>query len=134
VPATNAGLNCENRIGPLAAFTGRAGYAFDRSLVYARAGAAVARERYTLNSKAIAGGTISTVDATNWGWTVGAGIEHALNARWSVVAEYKYVDFGSRDVGFVVPAAIAAAATTAVTSRVHLMTLGANYHFDPMTK
>jgi hypothetical protein len=33
-----------------------------------------------------------------------------------------------------VPAAIAAAATTAVTSRVHLMTLGANYHFDPMTK
>lgn len=134
VPATNAGLNCDNRIGPLAAFTGRLGYAFDRSLVYARAGAAVARERYTLNSMAIAGGTISTVDATNWGWTVGAGIEHALNARWSVVAEYKYVDFGSRDVGFVVPAAIAAAATTPVTSRVHLMTLGANYHFDPMTK
>lgn len=134
VPATNAGLNCENRIGPMAAFTGRAGYAFGRSLVYAKAGAVVANERYTLNSKAIAGGTISTVDATNWGWTVGAGIEHALNARWSVVAEYKYVDFGSRSVDFVVPAAIAAAATTPVTSRVHLMTLGANYHFDPMSK
>jgi opacity protein-like surface antigen len=134
VPATNAGLNCDNRIGPMAAVTGRAGYAFDRSLVYATAGVALANERYTLNSKAIAGGTISTAEATNWGWTVGAGIEHALNARWSVVAEYKYVDFGSRDVAFAVPAAIAAAATTPVTSRVHLMTLGANYHFDAMTK
>jgi opacity protein-like surface antigen/outer membrane protease len=134
VPATDAGLNCENRIGPMAAFTGRAGYAFDRSLIYAKFGGVVVREKYSLNANVIPGSGVSTVNATNWGWTIGAGIEHALNARWSVVAEYKYVDFGSRDVGFVVPAAIAAAATTAVTSRVHLMTLGANYHFDPMTK
>lgn len=134
VPATNAGLNCENRIGPMAAFTGRAGYALDRSLVYAKAGAVVAREKYTLNSNAIAGGTISAAEATNWGWTLGGGVEHALNARWSVSAEYRYVDFGSRSVGFVVPGVIAAAATTPITSRMHLMMLGANYHFDPLTK
>ncbi len=134
VPATSAGLECENRIGPLATVTGRAGYAFTRSLVYAKAGAVAARETYTLNSKAITGGTVSSASATNWGWTVGGGIEHALNSRWSVNLEYNYVDLGSRAVAFEVPAAIAAANPTSVATHIHLVTMGVNYHFDPLSR
>jgi outer membrane immunogenic protein len=33
----------------------------------------------------------------DWGWTIGAGIEHAVGSNWSVKAEYLYVDFGNRD-------------------------------------
>jgi opacity protein-like surface antigen len=134
VPASNAGLQCENRTGPLAAITGRVGYAFDRSLIYAKGGAAVARETYTLNSKAVTGGSISSTSATNWGWTAGAGVEHALTPRWSVSLEYKYLDFGSRAVDFVVPAAVAAATPTTISSQRHLVTLGMNYRFDPMAR
>ena len=92
----------------------------------------MARETFTLNSNAIAGGTISSAQATTWGWTVGGGVEHAVNSRWSVVAEYKYVDFGSRSVGFDVPAVIAAANPTSISTHMHLFTMGVNYHFSAM--
>lgn len=39
-------------------------------------------------------------DKTNsqWGWTIGAGVEYALNQKWSVKAEYLYYDAGSENV------------------------------------
>lgn len=36
----------------------------------------------------------TTMNAVS-GWTVGAGLEWALNAHWSLKAEYLYLDFGS---------------------------------------
>jgi len=131
VPATQAGLQCESKAGPLGTVTARAGYAFGRSMVYARAGAAVARFEDTLNSIA-AGGGIDGRRGTHWGWTVGGGLEHSLNARWSVNVDYKYVDFGTRSVAFDVPAAAAAVTPNDIKSQQHLMTLGVNYHFTPM--
>ena len=38
---------------------------------------------------------IGTWSRTNVGWTVGAGIESALGANWSVKFEYLYMDLGS---------------------------------------
>jgi opacity protein-like surface antigen len=98
VPATNAGVNCENKYDALATLTGRLGIAVDHTLFYAKGGAALAYEKYTLNSNGITGGSISSTSATNWGWTAGAGVEQALNSRWSVSLEYNYLDFGSRAV------------------------------------
>ena len=31
---------------------------------------------------------------TRAGWTVGGGVEYALNRNWSIGAEYLYMDFG----------------------------------------
>lgn len=132
-PSTNAGLQCENTIMPLGTITGRLGYAFGRSMLYGRAGAAVARVNYALNSGA-AGGGVDGRTVTDWGWTVGGGIEHALNARWSVNVDYKYVDFGTRSVAFDVPAAAAAVSPNDIRSQQHLMTMGVNYHFSPMSR
>lgn len=132
-PSSNAGFQCENTVLPLGTVTGRLGYAFGRSMIYGRAGAAVARVNYTLNSVA-AGGGIDSQTVTDWGWTVGGGLEHALNARWSVNVDYKYVDFGTRSVAFDVPAVAAAVTPNAIRSRHHLMTMGINYHFAPMAR
>lgn len=119
---------CENRTNGIGLLTARLGYAFGRSLVYARAGGALARDVYVLNSGA-AGGSIDTQRHWNAGWTVGGGIEHALTDRWSVNAEYKYLDFGSRTVHFNVPAAISDVADTSIRNQRQTLTLGVNYKF-----
>jgi outer membrane immunogenic protein len=64
---------------------GRLGYAFDRYLVYATAGAAFGDIRANFSN-----GPISR--STETGWTVGAGIEVALGWNWSAKAEYLFVD------------------------------------------
>jgi outer membrane immunogenic protein len=63
---------------------GRVGYAFDRYLVYATAGAAFGDIRANFSN-----GPISR--STEAGWTVGAGIEVALGRNWSAKAEYLFV-------------------------------------------
>jgi opacity protein-like surface antigen len=48
---------------------------------------------------ATAGGGVGTsttsTSGLKWGWTVGAGVEHALRGGWSVKAEYDYLAFGN---------------------------------------
>jgi outer membrane immunogenic protein len=86
--------------GAYATLTGRIGYAFDRTLFYAKGGGAWARVD---NFAADVDGAIFDPTATTsvrrdrFGWTVGAGVEHALAfaPRWSVKAEYLYMNFGT---------------------------------------
>ncbi|MDR3463048.1 MAG: porin family protein [Beijerinckiaceae bacterium] len=66
---------------------GRAGVAFDRTLVYATGGAALTSFNYNNNF-----GYSNT--NTRVGYTVGGGIEYAVTNEWSVRAEYRYSDFG----------------------------------------
>jgi outer membrane immunogenic protein len=37
------------------------------------------------------------------GWTVGGGLEWMFVPGWSVFGEYKYIDFGNKDIAFVDP-------------------------------
>lgn len=129
-PAVSAGLNCENATRNLGLLTGRLGYAAGQNLFYIKAGGALARETYTLNSNSFPAGTISSSSVTNLGWTVGAGVEHALSSRWSVSAEYKYLDFGNRSVDFTVPNAINAVSTEMIQTQRHLLTMGVSYRFN----
>ncbi|MDO8980338.1 MAG: outer membrane beta-barrel protein [Afipia sp.] len=129
-PAVSAGLNCENATRNLGYLTGRLGYAAGQNLFYIKAGGALARETYALNSNGFPDGTISSSSVTNLGWTVGAGVEHALSSRWSVSAEYKYLDFGNRSVDFTVPDAINVVSTETIQTRRHLLTMGVNYRFS----
>ena len=94
--------------------------------------------------------TATSVSTTRLGWTVGAGAEAALDNRWSIKAEYLYMDFGSFGSG--VGTATGAATTTttlvgpfgptltatsistvqaAVNSRLtdHAFRVGVNYRF-----
>lgn len=79
---------------------GRLGYAFDNVLIYGTAGAAYghlsAEQSYTacaINCLDLLDGSESVV---NWGWTAGGGVEVGFD-RWSLGAEYLFVDLGSAD-------------------------------------
>jgi outer membrane immunogenic protein len=86
------------------ALTGRAGYAVDHWLIYAKGGVAWANSKYsvtgTINGAAAIGqppGTAFDFEGLSirTGWTVGAGAEWAFAQDWSARLEYAYYDFGS---------------------------------------
>ena len=66
---------------------GRLGVAWDRALLYATGGAAFA---------GITNDYLGTsLSHTRVGWTIGGGVEYALDNNWSVRAEYRYTDYGT---------------------------------------
>jgi outer membrane immunogenic protein len=69
----------------LATTRGRAGYAFDRFLVYGTGGAAFGNVQANFSNDPIS-------SATKAGWTAGAGVEIAVAPLWSAKAEYLFVD------------------------------------------
>ncbi|QCK86869.1 porin family protein [Phreatobacter aquaticus] len=102
-----------------ASIRGRLGVAVDRTLLYVTGGVAFADLR------------VSQTDITNnivlasqtqvrAGWTVGAGVEHALTPNWTVRAEYLYANYGSRTI----------AAIPGVSMQTHKVRLGVNYLFS----
>jgi opacity protein-like surface antigen len=72
----------------LATVRGRAGYAFDRLLVYGTAGAAFGDVRANFSNNPVS-------SVTKTGWAAGAGVEYALDPHWSAKAEYLFVDLGN---------------------------------------
>ncbi len=82
------------------AVTGRAGYAVDHWLLYARGGVAWANSKYsvtgTFNGGAGQGLPFDFEGVSiRTGWTAGAGVEWAFARDWSARLEYDYYDFGS---------------------------------------
>ena len=73
----------------------RAGYVWNRLLIYATGGAAFSGIHNGYDAvSAIDFGLDQTIDRTRAGWTVGGGLEYAITPLWSVRAEYRYSDFG----------------------------------------
>jgi len=105
-------LSCQTSLNLLATLSGRVGYAWDRALLYAKGGAAWMNgqdqtfDNYrTIGHPGLGVGPIChcTLGAANddrFGWALGAGIEYALTANWSVKGEYLFVDFGRRQLTF----------------------------------
>ena len=69
---------------------GRGGYALNNILFYGTVGLAYGTLR---GQNSFTGLSQSRTDI---GWTVGAGMEVALNSNWSARAEYLYVDLNDR--------------------------------------
>ncbi len=69
----------------------RLGVGLDRALLYVTGGAAFAG--FDTTYATFAG--FDTIGTTRTGWTIGGGIEYALNTNWSIRAEYRYADYGS---------------------------------------
>ncbi len=97
--------NCRAGIDALGTLTGRLGAALGpggAALIYGKAGAAWAYG----NTEAIPNGGLllpgSGANGVTWGWTLGAGAEQALDANWSLRAEYDFMSFG--DAGLMAPA------------------------------
>lgn len=130
--------NCHVRTNYMGTLTGRLGVAVGaqgRTLIYGKAGAAF--ESSQLNAQPNFTGLLLPSSANNgpkFGWTVGAGIEHALIGNWSVKAEYDYLAFG--DTRFTVPVSafnpaapvlVASVNPSSVSQDIHQFKIGVNY-------
>jgi outer membrane immunogenic protein len=105
--------------------TARVGYAFDRYLPYIKGGVAFGDIRYSFANLTTGqtGGT--TIPRT--GWTVGAGLEVALDNNWSVRAEYDYISFGNKTKAL--PDEDGAIQQVGTRHSSHQIRLGVNYRF-----
>lgn len=83
----------ETRINWQSSLRARLGYGFDRTLVYATGGAALANSTYTVIGLSL-GGATGQDRTTRSGWTVGAGVDYALTDRITARLEYRHSDFG----------------------------------------
>src|SRR3954468_11070519 len=62
------------KIDALGLFTGQVGYAWNNVLLYAKGGAAVTDDKYTITNAA--GAFLASTSNTRWGGVVGAGLEY----------------------------------------------------------
>ena len=110
---------------------GRLGFAaWDRGLLYVTGGGAWldAHTRATLTD---AGGTTAfSSNNDKFGWTLGGGAEWMVWDRWSVKAEYLYMQANNVTTIAAIPAALGGGTVTS-TGRLtnNVVRLGLNYHF-----
>jgi outer membrane immunogenic protein len=122
--------------------TGRAGFAANDFLFYAKGGAAWMNVHYIQD---IAGGSVQTTQSitdTRSGFTVGGGIEFGMTESLSARLEYDFLDFGTKtynfnNLGFTPAGAAAGTAATpigaapmSIKSFTQLITVGLNYRFN----
>jgi outer membrane immunogenic protein len=90
-PATDT---VTGKIQDLFTVVGRVGYAFDRFLVYGKAGYAGANTTFTAIDNGA--GVFYTQKGSHSGYVVGAGVEYAITNQWIVGVDYAHMELGSK--------------------------------------
>ncbi len=112
----------------LSSVTARAGYAWDRWMLYGKGGVGFVNDRY---NAADALGTYDFDGLENrLGWTAGAGVEWALWDDWSIKLEYDYYGFGRRNVTFI-EETTQVSGPESIAESFQVVKLGLNFHFRP---
>jgi outer membrane immunogenic protein len=110
----------------LSSVTARAGYAWDRWMLYGKGGVGFVNDRY---NAADALGTYDFDGLENrLGWTAGVGVEWALLDDWSVKLEYDYYGFGTRNVTFIEESAAFPSGPENIKQNIQTIKLGLNFH------
>jgi outer membrane immunogenic protein len=123
--AAPANVGLTSRLNWLGTVTGRLGYSWDRTLLFAKAGLAFGNVTLDVTPPKVA---VFDSNDTRTGWTIGAGAEYAFWNNWSLKAEYNYLDLGTRTVTATSPAGASILADAKITE--HMIKLGANYKFN----
>ena len=119
--------SCTTKADWFATLTGRLGFTSDRTLFYAKGGAAWGAFKYANPCPTTCTSPNYSANETRSGWTAGGGIEYALTGNWSVKLEYDYLDFGTAAPTFVGTAHDTF--TEDVNNRVHMVKAGFNFRF-----
>jgi outer membrane immunogenic protein len=139
-------LTYTTQIDWMASLRARAGYTWDRLLVYGTGGVALIGGRinssFVLNNPiplivfpnpGFSGTTTASSSFTKVGWTIGAGLEWAFNDKWSLAGEYRYSYFGRRTFTLASPDPSGQLGFTPITTSMRLATdqatLRLNYRF-----
>ena len=121
----------------LATVRGRLGVTFDRLLLYVTGGVAFTDLKYSQiysDGAAPPGAGSSSKKSTKAGWAVGGGGEWALADRWTVKAEYLYVQFDGQSTTTLLCAGGCGTFSQNLTGatgnlRAHIARIGLNYRF-----
>ena len=103
----------------------RFGYAWDRTLVYGKVGAAWTRDKFDITD-GVGGFGNGTFDRT--GFLLGAGVEYAFWNNFSAKIEYNYLHFGSITEMLTTGGGLTATVPS-VKLDSHLLKVGLNYRF-----
>ena len=109
----------EQKISAFGSVTGRAGFALDAALFYAKGGFAWADNKFSVSGLGV---TISD-SQVHTGYTVGGGLEYLFTPSWSAKAEYMYTSLSGETYnlgGFPLDSG---------TLDFHTIKVGVNYHF-----
>ena len=85
-----------SRIDSFGLITGQVGYAWNNVLLYVKGGAAVVGGKFDVLRKDN-GDLRGSVSNSQWGSTVGAGLEVGFAPNWSVGVEYDHIFLGDRN-------------------------------------
>lgn len=112
----------------------RIGVAFDRALVYGKAGWVWGGFDWNATQLAFCGAfcPVTTGSATLDGLLIGVGLEYAFTNNWTLKFEYDYLGFGAKNVNFttVVPTFPATNQIQNVSADKHIFKVGVNYLFN----
>jgi opacity protein-like surface antigen len=130
--------NCAAHISAMGTVAGRLGWALpwdDRTLVYGKAGLALARTEVDALPSGAGGLPGNQDSAWRWGRMLGAGAERAIAPQWTVKAEYGFLSFANTSLTS--PASLfgelltpTEAAGTHVSQDIHQFKVGLNYKLD----
>lgn len=111
------GTGCTTRNNWFGTLRGRIGYAAGRWLPYFTGGLAFGDVEMTPNNG------VSETDS-QFGWTIGAGVEYAFLSPWTFKLEYLYTDLGKAECS-----AATCGINTDVSFQTHTIRAGVNYRF-----
>lgn len=124
-----------NTSGYFGTVRGRLGFTpMDRLLIYGTGGLAYGNANFPNTIAGVDGFGVprafygSNNNGTKLGWTAGAGAEYAITPKWSIKAEYLYVNLGRTNVNYV-DAYSGVPFSASAKNANHVVRLGVNYHF-----
>jgi outer membrane immunogenic protein len=111
----------DSKINSFGSVTGRAGFAMDAVLLYAKGGFAWGNNKTTVSIPAF--GLTSSDSHTHTGYTLGGGLEYLFTPNWSGKAEYMYTSLGGETY------TLLGAPLDSSNIDFHTIKVGVNYHF-----
>jgi outer membrane immunogenic protein len=112
-------LTQEFKTNSFGSVTGRAGFAMDAVLFYAKGGYAWANNKASISAL----GTTFSDSQTHSGYTIGGGLEYLFTPSWSAKAEYMYTSLGGETYN------LGGVPLDSGSLDFHTIKVGVNYHF-----
>ena len=111
----------ELKINSFGSVTGRAGFAMDAALLYAKGGFAWANRKDSISVPAL--GVAISDSQSHTGYTIGGGLEYLFTPNWSAKGEYMFTSLGSKAYN------LGGDVFDSGTVDFHTIKVGVNYHF-----
>jgi outer membrane immunogenic protein len=120
--------------GTYSAWTGRLGYTWDRSMIYAKGGVALARFDVGAFDPTAGAHFDTRSHRYEWGYAIGGGWEYMFAPKWTIKAAYLYLGFDrDRSTTGNLNGNVTQLWTTTSVPGIHTAKVGINYKWDWMT-